>query len=88
VPVDEEDLADALVSFRAQFDLDADAEFDAWRQREGVTDAAMRSFLWDGVLIDKLQRQRAHDIAALVADQLRITSARARLDRGDDDPMV
>ena len=80
VPIDDGDIADALARFRAQFDLISDADFDEWRQSEGVTDAAMLEFLRDWTALDKLERQHTDDIDRMVADQLRIATARTRVE--------
>jgi hypothetical protein len=80
VPIDDDDLADALARFRLQFDLVDDEAFDAWRRSESVGEAALVEFLRDWVVLDKLQRQHTDDIDRMLADHLRIASARARVD--------
>jgi hypothetical protein len=80
VPVDDHDLADALARFRLQFDLVDDAEFESWRRVETVGEAALVEFLRDWVVLDKLQRQRTDDIDRMLADHLRIATARARVE--------
>ncbi len=87
VPLEDGDIADALLRFRAQFGLQSDAEFDHWRESEGVTDAALLEFLRDWTVLDKLQRQHADDIDRMVADHLRIATARFRIEApGAGDP--
>jgi hypothetical protein len=80
VPVDDHDLADALARFRLQFDLLDDAEFESWRRAESVGEAALVEFLRDWVVLDKLQRQRTDDIDRMLADHLRIATARTRVE--------
>ena len=84
VPVDDLDLADALARFRARFDLADAAEFEAWRAREGVGEAALVEFLRDWTVLEKLQRQHTDDIDGMVADHLRIATARDRVEHPDD----
>ena len=88
IPVSDEDLADAMARFRISFDLADDQAWAAWREVEGISDDAMLTFLQDWVLLDKLQRQRTDDIDLLVADQLRIATARLRVDANELDPGI
>jgi hypothetical protein len=82
VPVDDTDLADALARFRSLFDLQDDAAFDEWRTVEEVGEAALVEFLTDWVVLEKLHRQHTDDIDRMVADHLRIATARSRTEAG------
>lgn len=76
IPVDDDDLADALARFRAEFALSDDEEFAAWRAANAVGDGALVEFLRDWVVLDKLQRLHADDVERLAPDHLRIATAR------------
>ena len=78
LPVSNEELADELARFRSTHALEDDDALRSWCRTEGISDEALLSFIIDSVLVEKLQMQHRFEIDALMADQLRISTARLR----------